>query len=112
MTQTEREDGLRELDAWIAEHIMGITPHQHGGFLYRKPPPYSSPVDVLPYYSSDISAAHQMETRIKELGLAGLYVKALKETLMATAESDDEFFTTFNLIHASASERCRAARML
>jgi hypothetical protein len=135
MTQTEREDGLRELDAWIAEYVMGwkwatLNPETYRELTGKRSlvepdfeddkyyvccskdlPRASYWYKDFPYYSTDLSAAHQMETRIKELGLELEYAVALAEIVGRKAGLAAQY-NEFDLLHASASERCRAARMV
>jgi hypothetical protein len=135
MTQTEREDGLREFDAWIAEHIMGwkwatLNPETYRELTGKRSlvepdfeddkyyvccskdlPRASYWYKDFPYYSTDLSAAHQMEERIKELGLAEKYARALA-LQVGRPPSNPTYVELFDIIHASAGERCRAARMV
>lgn len=62
----------------------------------------------LPDYANDMSAAFQMEERIKELGRERDYANALS---ILIAESDHQrlYVEPFDLIHAPAEIRCRAA---
>lgn len=121
MTLTREEiQGMkpgREMDALIAEKVLGWTDirrvnpavihsfsadgnHANVGFspvLYKHVP--------FPLYSTEISAAWEVEERIKELRLHTNYVAALKWVLINTGE----YVGMFDYIHANAEQRCKAA---
>jgi hypothetical protein len=125
---TEQLTG-RELDAYIAEHIMGwkwatlnprIYPTLVGKRFLVEPNSRDAleracgtdvPLDELwygsiPPYSSDMNAAMQMQERIKELGLHQQYAAVL---MKITHNPIMSYVDPFNAIHASAAERVRAA---
>lgn len=62
----------------------------------------------LPYYSTDIAAAWEVEEKIKELGLQRKYAEALG---IVIAESGHKglYVEPFELIHATPEQRCLAA---
>jgi len=104
----------RELDAAVAERVMGwvigepvsgdpdgIPPRPSGGH-------FNYPVPV-PSYSTDISAAYQMEERIKELGLIGEYCFYLNRIADAYWYAGEKQGRSWQLIHATPADRCRAA---
>jgi hypothetical protein len=129
MKETKREDELREfekLNAYIAEHLMGFYPPEHEVTKvwriehgkthssydgYWLMPSRFSLVIRPPRYISNMDLARVMETRIKELGLELEYAVALAEIVGRKAGLAAQY-NEFDLLHASASERCRAARML
>ena len=112
----------RELDVQIAEQILAIKkifqPRDYkraddalwGADEYSFIPSGKSPrthmIDAkpVPYFSSDISCAMQVEDRIAELELQGLYVRELNK-----AVGTSRAVTQFELIHATPRERCLAA---
>lgn len=60
-------DAGRELDALIAEKVMGWTWKEVEGEQYLYPP---RPGDVnIPHYSTDIAAAWQVVEKLAELGM-------------------------------------------
>lgn len=61
----------------------------------------------MPSYSEEITLAFQVEDRIAELGLRHEYYHALGNVVAASVK--ERFFDSFDLIHASAEHRCRAA---
>ncbi|MEK5419398.1 BC1872 family protein [Paenibacillus sp. FSL L8-0708] len=56
-------------------------------------------------YSKDISAAWEVEERIKVLRLHTGYVSCIKQVLVGTGE----YVGMFDYIHATAEQRCKAA---
>ena len=101
----------RELDAKIAE-LMGLPVKYHTNnpnnerFYYLDVPDHNGMCPDLPHYSRDISAAYQMEERIKELGLEEKYINRLIRLLGISAPYLDQLFI---LVHATPEDRCRAA---
>lgn len=61
----------------------------------------------LPRFSTDISAAMEVEGRIEAAGLEGTYAEALGK--ITAAECANGKSETFALIHATPEQRCRAA---
>ncbi len=59
--------------------------------------------------STDIAAAMQVEERIEELGLIGAYCKHLNEIANAYWDMGIRQGRSWQLIHASPEDRCRAA---
>lgn len=108
----------RELDAAIAEKVMRFTrapepshPTDNraiNGVLYYLPdtPWDRNQHNVVPYFSSDIAAAMEVESRIAEISpLCKLvYLDALRDLLESERDA-----SLWNLIHATAEQRCRAA---
>ena len=80
--------------AWFTERATGDEP-------------LCTDWDVIPRYSESIEAAFQLEDRIAELGLQRQYYRALVN-VVATSISD-RLFQWFDLVHATAEQRCRAA---
>lgn len=64
------------------------------------------PGNVLPY-SSSIEAAMQVEDQVAEMGLQSAYYRALLDIVAKSVTN--RLFHHFDLIHASAEQRCRAA---
>ena len=99
----------RELDAAVAERVMGVDKEQEIDLAILDPVGVTDSfratiwANILPHYSTDIAAAWLVEERIKELGLESEYSEAL---LNITDASEH-----FEMIHASPEDRCRAARM-
>lgn len=56
-------------------------------------------------YSRDISAAYEVEEKIKELGLQVKYTQALKLLIIG----EGEYAGMFDFIHATPEQRCKAA---
>lgn len=123
---------LRELDAQVASNLFhyalvnakiaaekgvidlsrdgeigdgGVLPYEYvegDQFITRYPEdPLRSHVYEIPYYSSSIAAAFQVEDRVAELGLKSEYVQALQGELQSAI--------TWDFVHASPGQRCRAA---
>ena len=88
----------RELDAKVAERVMGNRP--------------AWGLEVLPY-STDISEAYQMEERIAELGLIEEYCIHLNK--ISNANLDELRYMIhrpplcWQLLHATPEDRCLAA---
>ena len=97
MSESTEELSGRELDEAVAVRVME-TPLRSDGTPW--------PGDVWPY-SSNIEAARRVEDRIAELGLQSAYYRALLD-IVANSISD-RLFHHFDLIHASAEQRSRAA---
>ena len=94
----DKMEACRELDALVAERVMGWLKHERYGLI------------SVPPYSTDISAAWQMEDRIAELGLIEEYCFQLNS--IANAHLDRDYFRQpqrWQLIHATPEDRCRAA---
>ena len=111
----------RELDAWLAEHVMGWTRYPEAmhptdnrtikGVLYCPPSyPYDwGKANCVPYYSSDIAAAMEMEDRIDALGMSNRYLNSLVFLVASDATTEDRIVSQFDWVHASAEQRARAA---
>ena len=96
---------LRELDCWIAQHLF----NEKYPFVGDPWNDYVQRVNVIcakkcPHYSTDISAAMLVEDKILEMGLVGEYTLALADLLERPG------WLLFDLIHASAEQRCLAAK--
>lgn len=127
---TEQLTG-RELDAEVGRKLFDLKifrPSEVKGangecfdmddyyYIPSKKPPRTHMIDArpVPAFSSDMYAAHLMEERIKELGLAEKYAEALKHVLnLDTSLSMGCYLVdrvdVFAIAHASAAERARAA---
>lgn len=133
--QIRREDILAmepgtELDALIAEHIFGWWRLKSPSFDYDGPcesndvlvPPTllskeeafrcMPPKGVVPFtyfvnrnWSTRISAAWEVEEKIKTLRLHVEYSQALRQVVMSTGE----YVGLFDYIHATPEQRCKAA---
>ncbi|MFD1136757.1 BC1872 family protein [Paenibacillus urinalis] len=91
----------RELDAYIAIKVMGFKEITIVGSHY-----FTDPIDTqVKPYSTDISAAWEVEEQIKELGLTVEYTGSLKQVVLGTGE----YVGMFDFIHATAEQRCKAA---
>lgn len=94
------------LDALVAEKIMGWTKFgvredgSHNG--WNAPFGYTSSTMG---YSKMISAAWEVEEKIKELRLHVKYCQALKEVVISTGE----YVGLFDYIHATPEQRCKSA---
>lgn len=58
-----------------------------------------------PRYGESISAAWEVEEKIKELRLQAKYCEALKQVVIGTGE----YVGMFDYIHATPEQRCKAA---
>lgn len=98
----------RQLDALIAK-FMGWKESPASNYEWQLSPPDENitVVRCVPHFSSDIACAMQVEERIKELGLHQQYAAALAETVHNPVLSYPDLFA---VIHASARDRCLAAR--
>lgn len=122
----------RELDAEIGRKLFDLKifrPSEVKGangecfdaddyhYIPSKKPPRTHMIDArpVPAFSSDMYAAHLMEERIKELGLAEKYSEAL--IFLLPGVNSDRYWIgrgfdaeeIFLIAHASAAERVRAA---
>ena len=107
----------RELDAEVAEKVVGLVRCQAGGHAatdYCHAHPDSPGMGgETRCYSTDISAAMQAEDRVAEMGLQNDYIAALWDVI--GLERDSHFWTENNFnalwrcIHATARQRCEAA---
>ena len=61
----------------------------------------------VPAYSASIEAAMEMEDRIAAMSLQSAYYRALLDVVAASIK--DRLFHHFDLIHATAKQRCQAA---
>jgi len=78
----------RELDALVAHQIFGV----------RDPDPRWSP-------SMNIYAAWEVEEEINKRNLRVAYCQALQIVI----RSQKDYVTTFDYVHASPADRCKAA---
>ncbi|WP_211749907.1 hypothetical protein [Paenibacillus sp. Marseille-Q4541] len=91
----------RDLDSHIALRVMGFKQITIVGKYY-----FTDPIDTqVKPYSTDISAAWEVEEQIKELGLTVEYTGSLKQVVLGTGE----YVGMFDFIHATAEQRCKAA---
>lgn len=103
MTATTEPLSGRALDAQVAERVLG---HE---VVWRNEVPWKATREgrwasstILPFYSGSLDDAHQVEERIAELGLCSEYGRAVASQFPSGASS-------FDLLHASPLQRCRAA---
>jgi hypothetical protein len=119
---SDKELSGRELDAAVAERVMGYR--NHNPELINLTPthmawhtaisPTTGNREIVPCYSSSIEAAMQVEDRIAELGLQNDYVAHIWSVVGATRNgvnfwTADNFKAFWLCIHATAEQRCRAA---
>jgi len=85
---------------------MGWTIH-----FYEEVPNYRRDgwVVLVPDFSGSLDAAWQMEEEIERRGLLGDYVAALQSHLRILGRHVIEVMETWELIHATPEQRCRAA---
>lgn len=118
--QIEAMEG-RELDAAVAEKVLGLTEYEHDfqqdpgdcsrcedahmDMAYIRGPKKCS---VPPCYSTDIAAAFEMETELERRGLKAAYTHALIEIIRPFVGKGETDFL-FALTHALAIHRCKAA---
>lgn len=95
----------RKLDKLIAIKIMGWLERQDGS-VWEPGRRQDAPVHNVPLYSSDISAAWQVERKMMDLRICLPYTEALKELCKV---NEDDVPMTFDLVHASPFLRCVAA---
>lgn len=97
----------------------GVLPYRYrdgdAQFITRYPDdPVRAHVYEVPFYSSDIAAAMQVEDRIAELNLQNDYIAHLWDKVGAKRNGSN-FWTADNMkafwlcIHASPEQRCQAA---
>jgi len=110
----------RELDACVAEAVMGWTKHgsdlftdEVTGQSYELDKSYTAFVECF-NPSINLSDAYEMEERIAELGLEVKYADILFDIIYPTLDlkrltSIGQF--DWRLIHATPEERCKAALM-
>lgn len=117
--QGDGQSGLvgKELDAAIAERVMGFDEVEHiGDLLYY----HNAEMDRLsetggrwrspvPMYHSDIAAAMEVESKIAERGLHREYAKALAKSCPLWSKGSDMLQLYWELAHATPEQRCRAA---
>lgn len=111
----------RELNAVIAERVMAVpepprseAPHEHysitthksGCWIWHYGNNQEGQWEPMPF-SESIEAAMKVEDRIAELGLCRAYIESLYSVI---AESQNlRVISDWDIVHASAEERCRAA---
>lgn len=111
----------RRLDAWVGERLMGWTSGAYDlyckqeetygvgrtGFDADCPSNIERSVGVvLPYYSSDIAAAWEMEAEIERRGLIEPYGYALEDLVGCRG---GPAYNMWAAAHASPLQRCQAA---
>jgi hypothetical protein len=107
----------RELDALVAERVMGFEIREHkriqkGSIKKRGRYPVYEIKELwagnrtLMFYSTDIAAAWRVEERIAELGLIDEYCW---EIIKISSTKKGYPPTQWYQIHASPEDRCRAA---
>lgn len=101
----------RERDAWVAEKVMG---HEVGFNQPNKDYVYTvwkneektiNSYEFVPHYSTDMCAVLEVVSSFKTLSQMAVYVGRLKEVIIHEKGSVSEF----DLIHATAEQRCKAA---
>lgn len=111
----------RELDALVAEEVMGYAIGDgQGGYVVQKviilrPDDGSAEwlgdgQKQLPRYSTDISVAFEMENHLEQIGLVdeyGFQVYAITEADETRAGIRNT--NMFKIVHASPEQRCKAA---
>lgn len=121
---------LRELDAWIAEHLFsyewrrseatgrrGLFPPDYHPEWFKERADmteglcYDHPSHVPPY-SSSISSAMEMEEKILEMGLQREYAKSLINVVADECLHTPELNYNFDLIHATPLQRCLAVKVV
>jgi len=110
----------RELDAWIAEKVMhlcvlddvqgygdGCVMSDKGFGEWGKHPMYGKveDPDILPPYSTDISAAFEVEEEMRGDEIWWKYTNYVKRIILLKKGSCNEF----DMMHAPADTRCKAA---
>lgn len=110
----------REIDALVAEKVMGLKPGKAHGVVYQDEPviEYEFPGPKYRQFkpSTDIAAAWMVEEKLREIG-AGLmseYGIALVDLLWDDPPSMDGMFRVgglgiFSVAHATPRQRCLAA---
>ena len=97
----------------FAEEVMGwsdVEPSREGGAmrLYGTIHTNRGPQRrEVPDYSNDLDAMWGAEQYLKSMGLAGVYLEALKDLVGAADLSTPE--DLFRLVSASPAQRCEAA---
>jgi hypothetical protein len=97
----------RELDAAVAEKVMGWTAERKPGLPHMWIPPGHFISGWRP--STDIATAWQVEERIAELGLIDEYCLHLNAIANAHWEGGERQPQRWQLVHALPEDRCRAA---
>lgn len=97
----------RELDALVAERVMGWTRRARGHSMLMVDVwdgPVDGPVGIaawrIPAYSTDIAAARLVEDEIERRGLSSEYTGALAVRIRGDL---------WDLLRATPEQRCRAA---
>lgn len=102
----------RELNAWIAEHLMGWTQicfNESGAFYHGAHPNRPKfPWETIPVYSSALSLSRKAEEKIKKLEVQHDYIQNLASVLWPEDSEDSWFLYCFGLTTASARQRCEA----
>lgn len=118
----------RELDAWIAEHVMGwrnCEPNQNSRkweFTDGDDEPYVKGIGLcppsqdrrrfsrrqLPYYTTDLNACAQAQRKLAEKGLMREYDASLWMIYWEPIESDVRFIGQYGVFLATARQRCEA----
>ena len=90
----------RELDALVAEKVMGLTtgPDSYFDCAYE--------ADDALHFSTDIAAAWEVESTMNESKLRRvLYTNRLRDVILHEKGTCSDF----DLIHATPAQRCKAA---
>ncbi len=92
------DDGFPDEYDWvIAVEVMGLSVDPSERF--------TPSTGLLPSWSTDLTAAHEMEDHIAELGLADAYAIALARLV----NYDRTPAGAWRLLHATSVQRCEAA---
>lgn len=117
-------DDLKKTSAWLfppdsedtdtgKEGMFGETIYMRNGIVGPFVPCLPRQKETTgfhgPRYSSDIAAAMQVEGRIAEMELQSRYAAALWIVAGDDAEKANQHYGNWDLIHATAEQRCRAA---
>ncbi|WP_339283715.1 hypothetical protein [Paenibacillus sp. FSL R5-0486] len=113
MTQTAltREQVLamepgQELDALVAQHVMGWHKGDPWGGAYWVDSDKCLRYEILVFKPSlHINIAWGVGEWFAETGIRGRYAKRLKEVILANKGE----CSTFDMVHASPADRCKAA---
>lgn len=114
--EVKEQQDLRALDFAVGEKVMGWF--RRKGMMHgvaqdvltdRNGSTYSVTCGCLEDFnpSTDIDAAMRVEDRIAELGLRRGYYARLVQVVSQSIT--DRVFDSFDVVHASAEQRCRAA---
>ncbi len=97
----------RELDAWIAEHVMGWTAED---VVWSLTSCHVNTGEKCPYFSTDLNDTAQAEAKIAKMGRAvgEAYAEAIREIYTDSPDCPNAYKEAAWAGWATARQRCEA----